>query len=185
MEDWMIVRLLFQRSEEAVAELDRKYGKICAATAYNILKNKEDAEECVNDAFLAVWNTVPPRKPESLLAYVCRIVRNLSLKKYHYNMAEKRNQQYHVLLEEIGECLESGRNVEEEMLARELAGELNAFLGTLKKKERAVFILRYWYCFSVAEIADKTGMKVSAVRVSLHRTRKKMSRYLEQREDRV
>ena len=106
MEDWMIVRLLFQRSEEAVAELDRKYGKICSAIAYRILQNREDAEECVNDAFLR----------------------------------------------------------------------------TLKKRERAVFILRYWYCFSVSEIADRTGMKANAVRVSLHRTRKKLKTYLAQRE---
>lgn len=121
MEDWMIVRLLFQRSEEAVAELDRKYGKICSAIAYRILQNREDAEECVNDAFLAVWNTVPPEKPEPLLAYVCRSVRNLSLKKYHYNTAEKWNSHYHVVLEELSDCLESGRNVEDGMLVRELA----------------------------------------------------------------
>ncbi len=182
MEDWMIVRLLFQRSEEAVAELERKYGKICSAIAYRILQNREDAEECVNDAFLAVWNTVPPEKPEPLLAYVCRIVRNLSLKKYHYNTAEKRNSHYHVVLEELSDCLESGRNVEDGMLVKELAEEVNAFLRTLKKRERAVFILRYWYCFSVSEIADRTGMKANAVRVSLHRTRKKLKTYLAQRE---
>ena len=147
------------------------------------MKNREDAEECVNDAFLAVWNRVPPEKPDPLLAYVCRIVRNLSLKRYHYNTAEKRNHHYDMVLEGVADCLESGRNVEEDMLVRELAEDLNVFLHRLKKRERAVFVLRYWYCFSVLEIADKTGMKVSAVRVSLHRTRKKLKTYLEQRED--
>lgn len=183
MEDWKIIRLFCERSEEAVAELDRKYGKLCGAIACHILKNREDAEECVNDAFLAVWNRVPPEKPDPLLAYVCRIVRNLSLKRYHYNTAEKRNHHYDIVLEEVADCLESGRNVEEDMLVRELAEELNAFLSTLKKEERAVFILRYWYCFSVSEIADRTNRKENAVRVSLHRTRKKLKTYLEQRED--
>lgn len=159
MEDWMIVRLLFQRSEEAVAELDRKYGKICSAIAYRILQNREDAEECVNDAFLAVWNTVPPEKPEPLLAYVCRIVRNLSLKKYHYNTAEKRNSHYHVVLEELSDCLESGRNVEDGMLVRELAEEVNAFLRTLKKRERAVYSV--WGCFQSGSQLVKGSWKVA------------------------
>ena len=141
MEDWMIVRLLFQRSEEAVAELDRKYGKICSAIAYRILQNREDAEECVNDAFLAVWNTVPPEKPEPLLAYVCRIVRNLSLKKYHYNTAEKRNSHYHVVL------------------VRELAEEVNAFLRTLKKRERAEYSV--WGCFQSGSQLVKGSWKVA------------------------
>ena len=87
-----------------------------------------------------------------------------------------------MVLEELSDCLESGRNVEDGMLVKELAEEVNAFLRTLKKRERAVFILRYWYCFSVSEIADRTGMKANAVRVSLHRTRKKLKTYLAQRE---
>lgn len=178
MEDQLIIELFFQRSETAIEELAQKYGNLCKTISINILKNKEDAEECVNDTWLAVWNTIPPQSPNPLQAYVCRITRNLSLKKYESNTAKKRNNYYDVILEEIEECLESSRNVEEEILAKELEHEINIFLASLKKKERVLFILRYWYCFSPDEIAGRMQMSTNAVTVRLHRIRGKLQKYL-------
>lgn len=181
MDDKRIIHLFLERSESAITALARKYGKLCRAVSYNILRNEQDAEECVNDAFLAVWNTIPPENPDFLQAYVCRIVRNLSVKKYRFNTAQKRNGCYDVLLEEVADCLESSRKVEEEILARELTDCLNQFLGTLKTKDRVMFVQRYWYCFSVSEIAEHMNMSKNAVTVRLHRTRKKLKTYLEER----
>lgn len=178
MEDHLIIQLFFERSENAVLELSRKYGGLCRSIACKILNNREDAEECLNDALLAVWNAIPPERPDMLQPYICRIVRNLSLKKYHSNAAQKRNRQYDVILEEIADCLDSGRSVEEEILARELAGELNAFLGTLNSRDRVMFMQRYWYCLSILEIAENLHMTQNAVRVRLHRIREKLKQYL-------
>lgn len=182
MEDHLIIQLFLERSESAVLELARKYGGLCRSIARNILKNSEDAEECFNDTLLAVWNAIPPERPDKLQPYVCRIARNLSLKKYHSNTAQKRNRQYDVILEEIADCLDSGRRVEGEILARELAGELNAFLGTLNSRDRIIFVQRYWYCLSVSEIAENLHMTPNAARVCLHRTREKLKQYLKQAE---
>ena len=182
MEDHLIIQLFLERSESAVLELARKYGGLCRSIARNILKNSEDAEECFNDTLLAVWNAIPPERPDKLQPYVCRIARNLSLKKYHSNTAQKRNRQYDVILEEIADCLDSGRSVEGEILARELAGELNAFLGTLNSRDRIIFVQRYWYCLSVSEIAENLHMTPNAARVCLHRTREKLKQYLKQAE---
>lgn len=181
MDDQQIIHLFQERSESAITELSGKYGKLCRTVSKNILQNEQDAEECVNDAFLAVWNTIPPEKPDFLQAYVCRIVRNLSVKKYRFNTAQKRNRYYDVVLEEVSECLESSANVEEEILVRELTGCVNEFLGTLKKKERVIFVQRYWYCVSLSEIAEHVSMSENAVAVHLHRTRRKLKTYLEKR----
>ena len=182
IEDEKIVELFFERSEQAIQELGNKYGKVCRKLSYNIVNNMQDAEECVNDAYLGAWNAIPPERPDKLQPYVCRIARNLSLKKYHSNTAQKRNRQYDVILEEIADCLDSGRSVEGEILARELAGELNAFLGTLNSRDRIIFVQRYWYCLSVSEIAENLHMTPNAARVCLHRTREKLKQYLKQAE---
>ena len=181
MDDQLIIKLFYERSQTAIIELSEKYGKLCKTISNNILKNEQDAEECVNDALLAAWETIPPANPEPLQAYICRIVRNLSLKKYHSNTAKKRNSYYDVILDEITNCLESNCNVEDEILAQELADELNVFLSTLKVKERIIFVQRYWYCASMQEIADNVGMSVNTATVHLHRTRKKLKRYLERK----
>lgn len=181
MEDRQIIHLFQERSEAAVEELAQKYGKLCRAVSYNILKNEQDAEECVNDAFFAVWNTIPPEEPDILQAYVCRIVRNLSVKRYRFNTAQKRNSHYDMVLEEVADCLESSAEVEEEILLRELAGCINDFLGALKTRERVMFVQRYWYCVPIAEIAENVSMSKNAVAVHLHRTRRKLKTYLEKR----
>ncbi len=149
MDDQKIIELFCERSEQAIAELAKKYGSVCGRIAENILNNRQDAEECVNDAYLAVWNTVPPQEPDPLLSYVCRIVRNLAAKRYHANTAQKRNSAYDVALDEIEECFASSASVEEEFDARETAGMIDDFLGTLDRESRILFVRRYWEADSV------------------------------------
>mgnify|MGYP003301797130 CR=1 FL=1 len=120
MDDEKIIELFFNRSEQAIEEVDKKYGKTCHNISYNILHNKLDAEECVNDTYLAIWNAIPPEHPNPLQTYVCKITRNLSLKKYHSKTAGKRNNYYDIILDEIADCLESGGTIEEEILAKEI-----------------------------------------------------------------
>lgn len=182
MEDQLIIELFFERSEQAIEELSKKYGRLCTAVSYNILENEEDAKECVNDTYLAAWDTIPPRRPNPLQTYICKITRNLSLKKYHSNYAQKRNHAYDVVLEEVAGCLVSRENVEDEILVKELSEQINEFLCTLKKIERAMFIQRYWYCTSIPEIAKKMNMSTNQVTVRLYRTREKMKKYLEGKE---
>lgn len=182
MKDQLIIELFFERSEQAIKELSKKYGRLCRTVSYNILGNEEDVEECVNDTYLAAWDTIPPQRPNPLQAYICKIARNLSLKKYQSNSAQKRNHAYDVVLEEVAGCLVSRENVEEEILVKELSLYLNEFLETLKKKERVIFVQRYWYCTSISEIAKKMNMSTNQVTVGLHRTREKLKKYLERKE---
>ena len=122
-----------------------KYGRLCFKVANNILNNQSDAEECVNDAYLGVWNGIPPQKPNDLSAYVCSIVRNAATKKYHAIKAAKRNSFYDVALDELEDCLASNSTVEKELDATELSNKINAFLGSLYKNDRVMFVKRYFY----------------------------------------
>lgn len=178
LEDSQIIELFFERSEQAIAELSEKYGKVCSSVSRNILKNELDAEECVNDAYLAAWNTIPPQEPNPLLSYLCRIVRNLSLKKYHSNTAAKRNNYYDTTLDELVECIASNTTIENEVFAKELSQQLNSFLATLRQKDRVMFVRRYWYCDSVSEIASYFQMNSNAVSVRLLRIRERLRKYL-------
>ena len=112
LDDRKIIELFFERSEQAIIELSKKYGSVCERVAFHILNNRQDTEECVNDAYLGVWNTIPPQEPDRLLSYVCRIVRNLAVKKYHKNTAAKRNSIYDVALDELENCFPSSVSVE-------------------------------------------------------------------------
>lgn len=179
LKDQLIIKLFFERSERAIVELSRKYGKLCKSLANNILKNEQDAEECVNDAYLAAWNMIPPKEPNPLSSYICRITRNLSLKRYRFNTAKKRNSYYDVILEEIADCLSAGEEVEDKILMREMSERVNFFLGKMKKKDRVIFVQRYWFCDSISEIAQKMGVSTNYVTVHLHRTREKLKKYLE------
>ncbi len=172
MEDGRIVDLLFARSEQAITELSRKYGLLLQKLAEGILDSRQDAEECVNDAYLAVWNTVPPARPDPLVSYVCRITRNLAIKKYHANTALKRNSRYDQALEEIGDCFPSSSNVEDEIAAQEAAGAIGRFLETLDRRDRILFVRRYWYADGIGELAECFHMSRHAVSVRLSRIRK-------------
>lgn len=137
MEDSKIIELFFARSEQAIIELSKKYEMICKKIAKNILNNMLDAEECVNDAYLGMWNTIPPQNPNPLLAYVSRIVRNIAIAKYHSNTAIKRNSFYDIALDELESCLASSSSVEDELTAKELTIMLNCFLDTLERKKKS------------------------------------------------
>ncbi len=178
MEDSKIIKLFFDRSEEAITELSEKYGKICKSVAENILNNHRDSEECVNDAFLAVWNTIPPQHPEHLLSYVCRIVRNLAVKKFHANTAQKRNSIYDVALDEIKECFPSSVSVEDEIEAIEVSRAIDRFLESMDKQNRILFVRRYFYSDSVEELAELFRTSKHNISVRLSRIRKNLKKYL-------
>lgn len=182
MDDQSIVQLFFERSERALAELDAKYGKLCHTLSRNILNSRQDAEECVNDAYLGVWNTVPPARPDPLRAYLCKIVRNVSLKLYHRKKAEKRNSAYDVAMQELEGCLPAPNTVEAELEAKELARVIEGFLDTLSGENRVIFLRRYWFSDPYADIAKRTGISEKSVSMRLVRIRKQMRQYLVERE---
>ncbi len=178
MDDSKIIELFYERSEQAIIELSNKYGSVCTKVANNILNNRQDAEECVNDAYLGAWNTIPPQKPNPLLSYVCRIVRNLAIKKYHSNTAAKRNSIYDVALDELENCFPDSTSVEEEISSVEIVRFIDDFLQTLDKENRIMFVRRYWYSDSISEIAELFHMSKHNVSVHLSRTREKLRKYL-------
>ena len=178
MEDSRIIELFFERSEQAIKELSDKYGMICRRVADNVLNDRRDSEACVNDAYLGVWNTIPPKRPDPLLSYVCRIVRNLALKKYHENTAKKRNSFYDVALDEISDCFPSSVSVEDEVSANEVAKIIDKFLETLDRHSRVMFIRRYYFSESIESIAELFGRSAHYVSVRLSRIRKALKKHL-------
>lgn len=182
MEDEKIIELFFGRSEQAIKELDLKYGKVCHSVSYNILHNRQDTEECVNDAYLGIWNAVPPERPNPLLTFLCRIVRNYSVMRYHANTAMKRNSTYDVALEELESCLASPVTVEAEIETDELSCVIDSFLETLPRENRVIFMRRYWFSDTYTQIAERVGMTEKNVSVRLTRMRRQMKEYLTERE---
>ena len=174
MEDSEIIALFFERSEQAVAELDRKHGAAVKSTAAHILSDRLDAEECVNDTYWAVWNRIPPEKPDPLVSYICRIARNLAVNRYHANTAKKRNRNYDLVLDELEECIPSGVDIETEIEARELTDAINRFLAALSREDRFLFIRRYWYADPVSELAARTNGNANRISVRLFRLREKL-----------
>lgn len=179
LDDREIVNLFYERSEKAIMELSAKYGNVCNKVARNILHNILDAEECVNDAYLGAWNTIPPQNPNPLLTYICRIVRNLSIKRYHKNTSVKRNSFYDAALDELEECIASAETVETEFSAKELTRLIDNFLDTLDTESRILFVRRYWYSYSVSELAEQFSLKKNTVSVRLSRIRNKLQNYLQ------
>ena len=159
LEDSKIIELFFARVEQAIVELSAKYGTVCSRIARNILKNDLDAEECVNDTYLAAWNTIPPEKPDPLKTYIFRIVRNISIAKYHANTSIKRNSYYDVALEELESCLAASITVEQE--------------------SQMLFVRRYWYSDDISDLADRFHMNNNNVSVRLSRIRNKLKNYLQ------
>ena len=178
MDDSKIIALFFERSEQAITELSNKYGKLCMYVANNILGNQQDAEECVNDAYLGAWNTIPPQKPNPLQAYICRIARNIAITKYHTNTAVKRNSHYDIALEELEYCLFSPDTPERVLQAKELSHLLDRFLTSLDTRSRVMFVRRYWYSDSVDLIAQSFKMRPNSVSVQLSRIRSKLRKFL-------
>ena len=181
MEDEKIIELFFERSEQGIRELDIKYGKICHKLSYNIVNSRQDAEECVNDAYLGAWNAIPPVHPNPLLSYIVKIVRNISLKIYWKKQAAKRSGHYTMALEEIEGCIADPKTVEEEIEAKELARIIEAFLDTLTLENRVIFMRRYWFADSYKDIAEFVGLSEKNISVRLTRIREKMKQYLLER----
>ena len=144
MEDKKIVKLLFARAENAISELSARFGKQLHRIAFNILENHQDAEECTNDTYFALWNAIPPVSPDPLAPYVYRTGRNTALKRLHRDTAKKRDSRYDVYLEELNGCL-PGEDVEQMIDARELGRSMDRFLDSKSRESRYIFIRRYWY----------------------------------------
>lgn len=178
MEEKQIIRLLFARAEQALEILARQFGARLLQTAKNILRSHRDAEECVNDTYLAVWNAVPPKEPDPLAGFVYKTGRNLALKRLRDDTALKRNSRYDLSLEELEGCL-AGGSLDEELSARELGLVIDCFLDTLPRDSRVIFLRRYWFGDSVREIAKALGYSENAIAVRLNRTRSKLRTHLE------
>lgn len=175
MEDCRILDLYFERSEEAITQTCRKYGGYCYTVADNILHSPQDAEECVNDTWLHAWNAIPPQRPVHLRLFLARITRNLSLNRCAKLTAEKRGgHETALILDELAECLESESDVEDTVLAKELEACIDRFVRSLPKRDGNLFIRRYFFAESIAEIAERFGMTQDHVSVVLCRTRKKL-----------
>lgn len=180
--DEKIIELFFSRSEQAISELDQKYGRLCHRISHNILNNWQDAEECVNDAYLGVWNAIPPARPNPLQSYLCRIVRNISLRLYYRKKAVKRSCIYETAMQELEACLPATDTVEAEIETRELTKMIETFLDTLSAENCVIFLRRYWFCDTYADIARYAGISEKNVSVRLTRIRKQLKDYLNERE---
>ncbi len=178
MDDAGIIGLLFRRSGDGIRELEARFGAGCMAIARNVLGNEEDAEECVNDVWLGAWNAIPPSRPDPLRAFIYRICRNQAVKRFHRNRAKKRGSSYDTALEELENTLACFESLEDTLSARELSRELDAFLDSLRERDRALFMRRYWYGDSLAAIAEDLGMSPNAASVRLGRIRRRLREHL-------
>lgn len=177
MEDSKILELLWHRAEGAIDALAAKFGRRLHATAMNILGDPRDAEEAVNDTYLAVWGTIPPARPNPLCTYVYKVGRNTALKLLRSRTAQKRNSDYDLSLEELAQVLPAG-TLEEQLDARALGQAIDRFLDTLGSEDRALFVQRYWFGDGVSQLAARRYMTPGAVSVRLHRIRGRLKDYL-------
>ncbi len=180
MEDTEIIELFFQRSEQAIQELDKKYGKVCHALACRLTGDRRDGEECVNQAYLGVWNSIPPHRPQALAAYVCKIVRNTACRLLDKAHAAKRSG-YVVAMEELEDCLPAGETAESGAELGEVTQAVQDFLDGISRENRAIFLGRYWFSASCREISERVGLSEKAVSVRLSRLRQKLREFLGER----
>ena len=182
MDDIRIVQLYWDRDQKAITETAAKYGNYCMFIAKNILGNKEDAEECVNDTYMKAWNAMPPHRPDMLSTFLGKITRNVSFNRYKHNHADKRvGGELSAVLDELSECVSGKNNIEQEIEYKELVKSIDSFLDTLSLEKRSIFICRYWYTDSVAEIARQFDMRENTVSMILSRIRTKLQKYLIER----
>lgn len=184
MEDRAIVALYWKRAETAILETKKQYGRLLLSISRGILRNEEDAEECENDTYLKAWNTIPPKRPDKLSAFLAKITRNLSLDRYDAQHAEKRGGgEVPLLLDELAEVIADETAFPED--TEGLSEVLNAFLGRLKPDARTIFLRRYWFGDSVQEISARSGFGESKIKMSLLRTRQSLQEALEKEGYRV
>lgn len=179
MDDVKIIALYWARSEQAIAQTAQKYQRYCHSIAYHILHSAEDAEECVNETYLAAWNSMPPQRPNALSAFLGRITRNLSLNRYEAAHAAKRGGgQMPLVLEELAECLSGGDTVEESLDEAVVIALLNRFLAAQPSLKRKVFVQRYFYMLPSKEIALAYGLDEAGVNNILFRMRAALKKEL-------
>ena len=179
MDDKSIVDLYFSRNQDAITQTDKKYGRYCYSIAYNILTNKEDAEESVSDTYMTAWRAIPPRRPSALSAFLGKITRHISIDRWRERVATKRGGgEVPLALEELKDCVAGMQNVEMDYERKEIVKAYVKFLDTLPITERRVFLCRYWYVESIETIANKFGISQSKVKTMLHRTRAKLRKQL-------
>lgn len=177
MDDRQIIGLYFARDEQAIRETDAKYGRLCRSIAWNILNDREDSEECVNDTYAGLWNAIPPARPRNFTAFVCKIARNLSLKRLEFLGREKRSPEVTLSLDELSEVLPDERyapGVSDE----DVGGLISRFLREQREEVRNVFIRKYYYFDSIADIAGRYSFTESKVKNMLLRTRRSLRDYL-------
>ena len=180
MDDKSIIDLYLDRSEQAISETSVKDGKYCFSIAFNILSDKEDSEESVNDTYLAAWNNIPPRVPSILSTFLGKITRNISLNRWKSRRAYKRGGgEVPLALDELEECISTGESVEDTFEKKELLRSMNRFLDALPDTERNLFVCRYWYLDPIHDIAQRFGFTESKVTSMLHRIRGKLRKHLE------
>ena len=181
VEDQQLIKLFFDRSDKAICHLADKYEKSMYTISYNILQNRQDAEECVNDSYLSLWNAIPPARPDPLYSFVCRVTRNISLTRYKYNSAYKRDRANQVSFEEIADCFPADSDVTAEMEKEEITKILNMWLDTLNKDNLYIFMRRYWYMDSVSDISTNMQITQAAVYLRIDRMKKSLYKYLTER----
>ena len=177
IDDLRIIELYFERDEQAIKETDSKYGKLCHSIAYNILNNREDSEECVNDTYVGVWNAIPPTRPNNFMAFICKIARNLSLKRLEFTKREKRSADIIISFEELAAVLPDERyapNISDEDIGK----IISEFLRNQKEDAKNVFIRKYYFFDSISEIAKRYSFTESKVKNMLFYTRNKLKDYL-------
>ena len=179
MEDTAIVELYWTRDQRAIVESDRKYGGYCGTMARNILKNIQDAEECVNDTWHRAWLSMPPQRPATLRAYFLKIVRNLCVDRWRGKQAQKRGAGLEVLSMELEDCLPAGKSAEQEVEDREVTACIQKWLDGLSREERAIFVRRYWYGERVDELAKQWNCAANAMAQRLRRLRLDLKNVLE------
>lgn len=178
MDDKRIVGLLLERSERAIEVVSRKYGKLCHHIARGILETEEDVSECVNDAYLALWNTIPPEKPLSLRAYLTRLLRNIAYDRRDFQTATRRDDRLTLSLQELETVLPDHMDSQQQLDTVVIRDTLNGFLRSLSKQDRFLFLRRYYYLDTCREIGRMTGMSESAVSTRLGRLRGKLGELL-------
>lgn len=180
MTDEKIIELFWQRSEQALVATDDKYGRMCHGIAFRILNDREDAEECVNDGYLRLWNNIPPQRPKSLSAFLGRIVRNLALNRYEKMNASKRGGgEVPLALDELSACISGEEDILNRLERKIFQKMLSEFIGDMKPEERVIFLLRYWELQPVVQIAQLCRCSESKVKMSLFRSRQRLRAVLE------
>ncbi|MBR6837321.1 MAG: RNA polymerase sigma factor [Oscillospiraceae bacterium] len=181
MEDTEIIDLYWERSERAISETDKKYRERCLYVARSVLNDISDAEECLNDTYLTVWNRIPEERPKFFSAFLYKIIRNHSLNRLRYINGKQRKRDISFSIEELEECVSGSEDVEDKFDESELVNAINDFLENLRTDRRYIFVRRYWYLDSIADIAENCSLSEDNVMAVLSRTRKKLRDHLKRK----